>query len=152
MSIRIFHFVKKKKTSYPIFGLHLFCTNSHRLPKITRGYQSCYQRLPEVTTGYHRLPQDTTGYHRLPKVTTGYHRLAQVSTGYHRLFKKTQFLFIHICPVFTQLSAWLSARLSARLSALLSARLSAQLSTRFLMFPNLTNHYIKLSDGDLQCE
>ena len=52
----------------------------------------------------------------------------------------------------TFLSALLSARLSAWLSARLSAQLSAQLSTRFLMLPNLTNHYIKLSDGDLQCE
>ena len=41
---------------------------------------------------------------------------------------------------------------SARLSAQLSARLSAKLSAQFLMLPNLTNHYIKLSDGDLQCE
>ena len=51
-----------------------------------------------------------------------------------------------------QLSAELSAQLSTRLSAQLSVRLSAQLSARFLMLPNLTNHYIKLSDGDLQCE
>ena len=45
------------------------------------------------------------------------------STFCHSHFKQTQFLFIH-----------------------------ARFSARFLMLPNLTNHYIKLSDGDLQCE
>ena len=34
--------------------------------------------------------------HGFPRVTTGYHRLPKVTTGY---FKKTQFLFIHICLI-----------------------------------------------------
>ena len=80
-------------------------------------------------------------------------------------FKKMQliqFLFLVIRPIipthlkrhnfFSFTSARLSTRLYAWLSAGLSARLSTQLSAWFLMLPNLTNHYIKLSDGDLQCE
>ena len=61
---------------------------------------------------------------------------------HHFLLKKTQLFFC----------IQLSARVSAPLLAWLSTRLSAQLSAWFLMLPNLTNHYIKLSDGDFQCE
>ena len=49
---------------------------------------------------------------------------------------------------FSFTSAWLSAHSYPPLSALLSDRLSVS----YLMLPNLTNQFIKLSDGDLQCE
>ena len=61
--------------------------------------------------------------YKLPRVTTGYHRL---NTGYHGLPQVT--------------------------NGYQRLPLSAQLSTRFLMLSNLTNHYIKLSKGDLQCK
>ena len=78
--------------------------------------------------------------------------------GRHTPFFKKDATFYHshlfvVCIFFFLLKrhnffSFTSAQLSAQLSTQLSTRLSAWI----LMLPNLTNHYIKLSDGDLQCE
>ena len=66
-----------------------------------------------------------------------------------------QDLHLRFAFFFSFTSAWLSAQLSTWFRLVICPvirKLSAQLSAWFLMLPNLTNHYIKLSDGDLQCE
>ena len=77
------------------------------------------------------------------------------------LLKRHNFFSFTSFYLSTQLSARLSAQLSARLSTSvirpsyppgLSARVIWGYSSSYLMLSNLTNHFNKLSNGDLQCE
>merc|ERR1712016_383262 len=75
-----------------------------------------YQGLPGVTRGYRGLPRVTAGYRGLPRVTTGYHGLPRVTTGYPPGYPPG---YLPSYP--------------------------PGYPTSYLMLPNLTNHYIKLS-------
>ena len=94
-SVRIFPFVKKKKTLYPLFKkTQLFVVQNFFLKKDASYFHShCFLYPPGYPPGY--LPSYPPGYP--PGYPLGY------PPGY-------------------------------------------------LMLPNLTNQFIKLSDGDLQCE
>ena len=69
-------------------------------------------------------------------------------------FKKPQlmeFLFIQICQLSARLSAQLLDQLSTRLSTQLSAGYPPGYLPGYLMLSNLTNQFIKSSDGNLLC-
>ena len=62
-----------------------------------------------------------------------------------------EFLFIQICQLSARLSAQLLDQLSTRLSTQLSAGYPPGYLPGYLMLSNLTNQFIKSSDGNLLC-